>query len=114
MAARGQAPLPRDNHAGLGERSTGVYWHAARREYRQAARSSVGRITAGKSSTMQSASELATVTTHDRVGVITINNPPVNALGPGVAEAIQTAVEQLAANPAVEAIVLIGGGRTFI
>src|SRR5262245_43222275 len=63
---------------------------------------------------MQPATEPVTVTTRDRVGVITINNPPVNALSPGVVEALQAATGQLAADSAVEAIVLIGGGTTFI
>src|SRR4051794_11769264 len=52
---------------------------------------------------------------HDRdVGVITVNNPPVNALSPGVPEGIAAAVDVLRADDRVRAIVLIGGGRTFI
>src|SRR5262249_19305770 len=47
-------------------------------------------------------------------GVLTINNPPVNALSPGVPEGIVAGVEALQKDPAVRAIVLIGGGRTFI
>src|SRR5262245_25941587 len=63
---------------------------------------------------MQPATELATVTIRDGVGVITVNNPPVNALSPGVAEAIQAGVETLAADGAACAIVLIGSGKNFI
>jgi len=48
------------------------------------------------------------------VGVITIDNPPVNALSPGVPEGIIAAVERANADPAVTAIVLIGAGRSFI
>jgi len=48
------------------------------------------------------------------VAVITINNPPVNALSPGVPEGIARAVEQAAADQEVRAIVIIGSGRTFI
>jgi 3-hydroxyacyl-CoA dehydrogenase len=48
------------------------------------------------------------------VAVVTISNPPVNALGPGVAEGIGAAIARAAADPAVAAIVLIGAGRTFI
>jgi 3-hydroxyacyl-CoA dehydrogenase len=48
------------------------------------------------------------------VAVITINNPPVNALSPGVPEGIARFVEQAAADEEVRAIVVIGGGRTFI
>ncbi len=53
--------------------------------------------------------------THDQdVAIITIDNPPVNAMGPGVPEGIQSAIEQVADDPSVRAIVLIGAGRTFI
>jgi 3-hydroxyacyl-CoA dehydrogenase len=58
--------------------------------------------------------ELVAVTQRDGVGVITINNPPVNALSPGVPEAISAAVKALQDDRSVQAIVLIGGGRTFI
>src|SRR5438270_1692281 len=59
-------------------------------------------------------SDLVTVTRDGDVGVITINNPPVNALSPGVPEGIVAAVKSLNADPAIKAIVLIGGGRTFV
>ncbi len=53
--------------------------------------------------------------TRDRdIGIVTINNPPVNALSPGVPEGIMAALETLRKDPAIVAIVLIGGGRTFI
>jgi 3-hydroxyacyl-CoA dehydrogenase len=48
------------------------------------------------------------------VAVITINNPPVNALSPGVPEGISEALDQIAQDDNVKAVVLIGGGRTFI
>jgi 3-hydroxyacyl-CoA dehydrogenase len=50
----------------------------------------------------------------DGVGVITIDNPPVNALGPGVREGIIDAVARANADANVSAIVLIGAGRSFI
>src|SRR5882672_10137683 len=50
----------------------------------------------------------------DGVAVITIDNPPVNALSPGVWEGIDQAVARASADPAAEAIVLIGAGTTFI
>jgi 3-hydroxyacyl-CoA dehydrogenase len=37
------------------------------------------------------------------VAVITINNPPVNALSPGVPEGIAEAVEQIEKDPGVKA-----------
>jgi 3-hydroxyacyl-CoA dehydrogenase len=58
--------------------------------------------------------ELVLLTRHAGVGVITINNPPVNALSPGVPEGIVQGIDEFGADPAIRAIVLIGGGRTFI
>jgi len=50
----------------------------------------------------------------DRVAVLTIDNPPVNALSPAVWEAIDQGVQRANADPAADAIVLMGGGTTFI
>ena len=50
----------------------------------------------------------------DRVAVLTIDNPPVNALAQGVWEAVDTAVAKAGADPAADAIVLIGAGTTFV
>jgi 3-hydroxyacyl-CoA dehydrogenase len=50
----------------------------------------------------------------DGIGVITIDNPPVNALSPGVPEGIVESVERGNADPGVRAMVLIGSGRSFI
>ena len=52
--------------------------------------------------------------TQNGVGVIVVDNPPVNALGPGVPEGIIACVQEANADPAVRAIVLIGAGRSFI
>ena len=52
--------------------------------------------------------------TQNGVGVIVVDNPPVNALGPGVPEGIIACVQQANADPAIRAIVLIGAGRSFI
>ena len=59
-------------------------------------------------------SELVTLTRDGDIGVITINNPPVNALSPGVPEGIEAALREYCADSSVKAIILIGGGRTFI
>src|SRR5207302_5746573 len=48
------------------------------------------------------------------IGVITIDNPPVNALSAGVPEGIVAAVDKGNADPAVSAMVMIGAGRSFI
>ena len=58
--------------------------------------------------------ELVKITSHDEIAVITIDNPPVNALSPGVPEGIQAAVQSVASQSDVRAIVLIGAGQTFI
>jgi 3-hydroxyacyl-CoA dehydrogenase len=50
----------------------------------------------------------------DGIGVITVDNPPVNALSPGVPEGIAENVERGNADPAIKAMVLIGAGRSFI
>ncbi len=59
-------------------------------------------------------SELVHYEVRDRVAVLTIDNPPVNALGPGVWEAIDEAVARASADGAADAIVLVGAGSTFI
>lgn len=48
------------------------------------------------------------------IGVITIDNPPVNAMSPGVPEGITAAIDKGNADPVVKAMVLIGAGRSFI
>ena len=50
----------------------------------------------------------------DHVAVITIDNPPVNALSPPVWEGIDEAVARANADAQAEAIVLIGAGSTFV
>lgn len=55
-----------------------------------------------------------TTTTENRIGIITIDNPPVNALSRGVPEAIAGAIEAFQKDPSALAIVVIGAGRTFI
>ena len=50
----------------------------------------------------------------DGIGVITVDYPPVNALGPGVSDGIIAALEKGEADRQVKAMVLMGAGRTFI
>jgi 3-hydroxyacyl-CoA dehydrogenase len=59
-------------------------------------------------------SDLVQISRDGDVGILTVNNPPVNALSPGVPEGIAAGVEQFEKDDAVKAVVLIGGGRTFI
>ena len=58
--------------------------------------------------------ELIRYEVRDRIAIITVDNPPVNALGPGVLEGIEEAVARGCADPDVDAMVLIGAGSTFI
>lgn len=53
------------------------------------------------------------LTRSKEIGIITIDNPPVNALSPGIPHSIATCVEQLGGDPNIAAIVLIGTGKGF-
>jgi 3-hydroxyacyl-CoA dehydrogenase len=59
-------------------------------------------------------SELVRLTKQGNIAVITIDNPPVNALSPSVPEGIASAIEQIGRDDNVEAAVMIGAGRTFV
>ena len=48
------------------------------------------------------------------VAVIRIDNPPVNALGNGVAERLEEAIRSAEGDAAVRAIVIMGAGATFV
>jgi len=49
----------------------------------------------------------------DNIGVITVDNPPVNALGHDVRVGFTDALNEGMADRYVQALILIGGGRTF-
>jgi 3-hydroxyacyl-CoA dehydrogenase len=49
-----------------------------------------------------------------RVAVLTVNNPPVNALSRHVRQGLHDGLKQAAADPAAEAVVITCAGRTFI
>jgi 3-hydroxyacyl-CoA dehydrogenase len=59
-------------------------------------------------------SELVTLANHDGIGVITVENPPVNALSAAVLNLLEGCLLAGEKDPAIQALVLIGGGRTFI
>ena len=59
-------------------------------------------------------SDLVQLTNENGIAVISINNPPVNALSPGVPEGITAAIEQIDKDESIKAAVIIGGGKTFI
>ena len=49
----------------------------------------------------------------ENIGVITGNNPPVNALGFKVREGLIECLNKLCSNSNVKGIILVGNGRTF-
>lgn len=59
-------------------------------------------------------SDVVTLERQGAVAVITVNNPPVNALGIAVRQGLQSSFEAAEADPEVKAIVLLCEGRTFI
>src|SRR6266481_5935526 len=58
--------------------------------------------------------DLVQLTSDNGIAIITINNPPVNALSPGVPEGISAATDEVDRDDSIKAAVLIGGGRTFV
>jgi 3-hydroxyacyl-CoA dehydrogenase len=58
--------------------------------------------------------DVVQLTRDHEIVIITIDNPPVNALSPAVAEGIARALEQVDKDDSIEAAVLIGAGRTFV
>jgi 3-hydroxyacyl-CoA dehydrogenase len=59
-------------------------------------------------------SDLVQLTIDDSIAIVTINNPPVNALSPGVPEGISEAIDRINSDDAIQAAVLIGAGKTFV
>ena len=59
-------------------------------------------------------SDLVQLSKDNDVAIITVVNPPVNALSPGVPEGISEAIEQIGKDQSVKAAVLIGSGSTFV
>src|SRR6266404_7087532 len=59
-------------------------------------------------------SESVQLTKVGGVAVVTIDNPPVNALSSGVSAGIAGAVAQIENDASLKAVVLIGAGRTFV
>jgi 3-hydroxyacyl-CoA dehydrogenase len=58
--------------------------------------------------------ELVDYSVSGNIAVLTINNPPVNALSHAVRQALLTLIHRLNNDPVVEAAILICAGRTFI
>src|SRR5258708_37073188 len=58
--------------------------------------------------------ELVQLARADDIAVITIDNPPVNALSPGVPEGLRSSMEAAAQGPAAEAVVVTAAGSAII
>jgi 3-hydroxyacyl-CoA dehydrogenase len=63
---------------------------------------------------MTALTSMADLSIEDGIAIITLDNPPVNALSQGVRQGIKDGVAQCLADASVRAIVLICAGRTFI
>ena len=57
---------------------------------------------------------LVTYNVLEGIAVIAVDNPPVNALSPGVPEGLEESLARAIADAEVKAIVVMGAGRTFI
>jgi 3-hydroxyacyl-CoA dehydrogenase len=63
---------------------------------------------------MAAINQVVNLTVEDGVAVVSINSPPVNTLSVGVRDGLAAAFRQVLGNTAIQAIVLICEGRTFI
>jgi 3-hydroxyacyl-CoA dehydrogenase len=59
-------------------------------------------------------SELVQLRKVDGVAVVTIDNPPVNALSSAVSAGIAGAVAQIEKDTSIQGVVFVGAGRTFV
>ena len=59
-------------------------------------------------------SNLVRISKENDIAVITIDNPPVNALSPGVPEGLAAAIDELNRDAMIKAAIVIGAGRTFV
>jgi 3-hydroxyacyl-CoA dehydrogenase len=50
----------------------------------------------------------------DRIGLVTIENPPVNALSQPVRAALLEALEAFEADTAIQGVVIHGAGKVFV
>ncbi|MFB3088011.1 MAG: enoyl-CoA hydratase-related protein, partial [Acidiferrobacterales bacterium] len=63
---------------------------------------------------MTAITEFVSFEVNGNVGVVTVDNPPVNALSVGVRAGIKGGIEAAVNDDAVQAVVLACAGRTFI
>jgi 3-hydroxyacyl-CoA dehydrogenase len=58
--------------------------------------------------------QAVTVSVDQGVALVLIDNPPVNALSPQVIDGLDAAIDQASRDTSVQAIVIVGAGRTFV
>ncbi|TDN61957.1 3-hydroxyacyl-CoA dehydrogenase NAD-binding domain-containing protein [Paraburkholderia sp. BL10I2N1] len=58
--------------------------------------------------------DFVTYSNQDDIAIATVSNPPVNALGLGVRRGLMDAIARAAADPNVKALIIVGGGKTFV
>src|SRR5437867_13179055 len=63
---------------------------------------------------MTQISESVSLDRQGRIAVVTVNNPPVNALSQHVRQGLRDAITQAAGDSGASAIVVACAGRTFI
>jgi 3-hydroxyacyl-CoA dehydrogenase len=63
---------------------------------------------------LAAASRVIKTDRHDTVLVVTVDNPPVNALGVDVRRGLVAAISEAEADDAVAAVLIVGAGRNFI
>ncbi|WP_404938603.1 3-hydroxyacyl-CoA dehydrogenase NAD-binding domain-containing protein [Pseudomonas sp. JDS08PS003] len=61
----------------------------------------------------QTALPIVETALHGNILVLTLNNPPVNALGVEIRGGLLAAIDSASNNPAVDALLLVGAGRHF-
>lgn len=64
--------------------------------------------------TLQSPASVVRSTLQDGVQLVSIHNPPVNALGAAVRQGLLAAIAQAEADAQVKAVLIVGDGRAFI
>ncbi|HVQ16091.1 MAG TPA: enoyl-CoA hydratase-related protein, partial [Vicinamibacterales bacterium] len=58
--------------------------------------------------------QAVTLSVDQGVALIRIDNPPVNALSPEVIDGLDAAIDRASGDASVQAVVIIGAGRTFV
>ncbi|HEV7414900.1 MAG TPA: 3-hydroxyacyl-CoA dehydrogenase NAD-binding domain-containing protein [Tianweitania sediminis] len=59
-------------------------------------------------------SEMVKLERSGKVGVLVVDNPPVNALGQAVRQGLLDRLAEAEANPEIDIVVILGAGRTFM